>query len=62
MKKKDATAEVPELKKYFDKENYSTIIVGKEEEQEESVKDKIAAVMQLLSSKETKELKHDHPS
>ncbi len=59
MKKKEQTAEIPELTKYFDKENYSTIVVGKEEEQEESVKDKIAGVMQLLSSKETKELKHD---
>ena len=39
MKKKETTAELPEdVKKFFDTENYSTIIVGKEEEQEESVK------------------------
>ncbi len=59
MKKKNQTEEMPEVKKYFDSENYSTIIVGKEEAAEAIVKDKIANVIQLLSSKENKELKHD---
>jgi hypothetical protein len=52
---------VPEIdpKKLFDKENYNTIIVGKEEEEAEASIDRIAAVIELLSSKETKDLKHD---
>jgi hypothetical protein len=59
MKKK--LEEIPEIdpKKLFDKENYNTLIVGKEEAVEESAKDKVTAVIELLSSKETKDLKHD---
>ncbi len=59
MKKK--IEEIPEIDpaKLFDKENYNTLIVGKEEPLEESAKDKVTAVIELLSSKETKELKHD---
>ena len=58
MKKKETI--IPEIdpKKLFDKENYSTIIVGKEEEAV-SATDKINTVIELLSSKETKDLKHD---
>lgn len=59
MKKKAQKEETPDLKKYFDKENYSTIIVGKEEAVEESAKDKVTTLIQLLSSKENRDFKHD---
>ena len=59
-KKKETVSETIDPAKFFDKENYQTIIVGKEEETEtENSKDKILALIELLSSKETKDLKHD---
>ena len=59
MKKKSEIETPEEVKKFFDPENYSTVIVAKEEEGTESVKDQITTLIELLSSKDAKEMKHD---